>query len=342
MLGDDALRAALRTVLLSTVTTLLVLIGAFVVSSAATGKSIPEITYSFTFATIGSSQGILQVLTKTTPLLISTIGLIVAFRSGFWNIGGEGQIIIGILTTTGTCLFFNLPPFPAIILSFAGSFLVAGAYAALAGFLKAKWGVNEVVITMMQTSVAVAAMQFLVNGPWNWGGGLYPRTEMIPTSMRLPFIADPLNAMLIVAALFTGLAYFFINRTVVGYEMKAMGENTLAALCQGINTSKLAVLTMMISGGLCGLAGTGLVLGEFFRAQEGMSGNYGFYAIAAALMADNQIVLAPFSALLIAVLYEGVLGLAALGIPHRLGEAIVGIVFILAFMPKALNWLGKR
>lgn len=293
----------------------------------------------FFSSSIGSVDGLLRTLARTTPILMSTLGLIVAFRSGVWNIGGEGQMVIGAIVTTGICLFLELPPLLAVLLSFLAGFLAGGLYAALPGFLKARWDVNEIAITMMQTFIALALLQYLIDDPWNWGVGLYPRTAMIPQGTRLPFISFPLNITFLIALVLVFATHLLLNRTVLGYELRAMGSNRKAALSHGIDTTRLTVLSMLISGGLSGLAGTGLVLGEFFRAQAGISGNYGFYAIAAAIMAGNRASLAPLSALLIAFLYQGTLGITALGIPHRLGEAMVGVVFIVVLLPRIVGWL---
>ena len=313
----------------------------FVLTSLSLGIDLVEIFALFLGSTIGSLDSILHTLARATPILISTLGLLVAFKSGIWNIGGEGQIVVGAIVTVGTCLFLGLPPPLAIALSLIGSFLASGIYGAFAAFLKARWDVNEVVVTMMQNFVAFAILQYLINGPWNWGVGLYPRTAMIPPETRLPFIMSPLSSMFLVALALVAATYILLNRTVLGYEIRAMGANKLAAFTNGIDTERLTMLSMLLSGGICGLAGSGLVMGTFFRAQAGISGNYGFYAIASAFIAGNRALLAPLSSLLIALIYEGTLSLTALGIPHRLSEAIVGIVFLVVLLPKAAGWLRE-
>ncbi len=313
----------------------------FVLTSLSLGIDLVEIFALFLGSTIGSLDSILHTLARATPILISTLGLLVAFKSGIWNIGGEGQIVVGAIVTVGTCLFLGLPPPLAIALSLIGSFLASGIYGAFAAFLKARWDVNEVVVTMMQNFVAFAILQYLINGPWNWGVGLYPRTAMIPPETRLPFIMSPLSSMFLVALALVAATYILLNRTVLGYEIRAMGANKMAAFTNGIDTERLTMLSMLLSGGICGLAGSGLVMGTFFRAQAGISGNYGFYAIASAFIAGNRALLAPLSSLLIALIYEGTLSLTALGIPHRLSEAIVGIVFLVVLLPKAAGWLRE-
>jgi len=339
MMKKNSLESLIRSALYMIGTLIFSLMMIFLISGFLGGIDVNDIFGLFFSSTLGSLDSVLRVLARTTPILISTLGLLVAFRSGVWNTGGEGQIVVGVLTTTGICLFLNLPPFLAIFLALLLSFLLSGAYGALAGFLRAKWDVNEVVVTMMQNFVAFAVLQYLIDGPWNWGVGLYPRTAMIPPETRLPFIKFPLNIGFILALILVGITHLLLNRTVLGYEMRAMGDNKRAAYSYGINTTHLTMVSMLISGGVCGLAGSGLVLGYFFRTQAGISGNYGFYAIASSFIANNRAALAPLSSLLIAFIYEGTLSLTALGMPHRLCEAIVGIIFIVVLLPKELKWL---
>lgn len=340
---DEGSKGPLRDLFRSSlfvVATLLIAVSLiFFASGVSMGIGFTEIVGLFLRSSVGTPDSVFRTLARATPLLISTLGLVVAFRSGVWNIGGEGQMVVGAVVATGVCLFLGLPPSFAVILSLIASFLTGGAYAAIAGFLRARWGVNEVVVTMMQNFLAFAVLQYLIDGPWNWGVGLYPRTALIPEGTRLPFIKQPLSSMFAVALVLVYVTHLLLNRTVLGYEMRAMGDNRKAAHNYGIDTQKLTVVAMLLSGGLCGLAGGGLVLGYFFRAQAGISGNYGFYSIAAAFIASNRASLAPISTLLIALIYEGTIALTALGIPHRLCEAIVGIVFVVVLMPKALGWL---
>jgi ABC-type uncharacterized transport system permease subunit len=337
MITTEELEKPIKAALYNVGLLLVTLSIAFLISSLLVGRDFGEMFWFFFHTSVGSVDSILRMLMRTTPILVATLGLIMAFRSGVWNIGGEGQIVIGVIVTTGICLFLPLPPVVAVLLSFITSFLASGVYAAMAGLLKARWDVNEIAVTMMQNFVAIALLQYLIDDPWNWGEGLYPRTAKIPADTRLPFLLQPLNSTFLIGVALAVGTYILLKRTVFGYELQAMRSNRVAALSHGIDTARLTVLSMLLSGGLCGLAGTGLVLGEYFRAQAGISGNYGFYAVAAALIADNKASRAPFAALLIAFLSQGTLGLIALGVPQRLGEVIIGAVFITILVPRVMK-----
>ena len=300
---------------------------------------LTELVYYFSQATFASPRGVLRTLQRATPLLLATVGLIVAFKSGVWNIGGEGQIAVGAVTTAGICLYFDMPSALVVIASIFLGFLAAGLYGSLAGVLRSKWNVNEVVVTMMQNFMALALLEYLINGPWNWGRGLYPRTAMIPTDTWLPQLAGPLNVTVVLSIAVTMLVYLLFRRTLLGFELRAIGGNLETAISVGMNTGYLLWASMLLSGGLCGLAGSSLVLGEFHRLQGGITGNYGFYAIASAFIAGTSPVLALLSSLLIAFIIEGTLALTALGVPHMLGEAVVGIIFLVVLIPR---WIRRN
>ena len=229
--------------LLYIISALVITLGlSFMISSWLIQRSLGDVLRFFLASSFGSTDNFLRMLTRTTPLLITTIGLIIAFNSGIWNIGGEGQIIIGVIVSTGICLFLNLPSYVSIFLAFLTSFFASGVYAAFAGFLKAKWNVNEVAITMMQNFVVIALLQWLIDDPWNWGVGLYPRTDMIPPGTRLPFICHPLNLTFFIGIALVILVHYILNRTILGYELQAIGSNIKAAFSQGINTSQFPVV----------------------------------------------------------------------------------------------------
>ncbi|MEM2878164.1 MAG: ABC transporter permease [Candidatus Hadarchaeales archaeon] len=317
-----------------------------VVSSLVAGVDVGRSFSTFLSRTVGSDQGILFVLKRATPLIIASLGLVVAFRSGFWNIGAEGQIAIGAIATTGVCLYLGLPGIIAVIISFLMSFMAAGLYSGVSGYLRIRWGVNDIVVTMMMNFIALGIFHYLISGPWFWreGGavGLYSRTAPIPYEMRFPFISNPLSSTFILAIALVFVVFFLMKMTVLGYKMKVVGDNQNAAFSQGINVRRVFTSSAIISGGLCGITGMALVLGEFFRMQAGITGNYGFFAIPIALFCRNEPALIPFGAFLVAVIIEGTLSLTVLGIPSALSEVLLGILFLVVFFPELVRWIKMR
>ncbi|MBC7219477.1 MAG: ABC transporter permease [Hadesarchaea archaeon] len=326
------------------------IIGAVIIvvalSSVISGVDLEKSFATFFRYTVGSQSGILYVLKRTTPLILASLGLAIAFKSGFWNIGAEGQIAIGAIATTGTCLFLGLPDAVAVAAAFILAFVFAGIYSGVSGFLKVKWDVNDIVVTMMMNFIALALFHYLISGPWFWqqagAVGLYSRTAPIPEGMRFPFISPPLSSAFIMAIIFIFIVYFLLKKSVLGYQLRVVGDNPMTALCQGINVRRIFTLGAILSGGLCGLAGMSLVLGEFFRMQAGITGNYGFFAIPIAIFCRNEPVLIPFGSFLVAVIIEGTLSLTTLGMPSALSEVLLGILFLVVFFPELVGWIKKR
>ncbi|MGC8817515.1 MAG: ABC transporter permease [Candidatus Hadarchaeum sp.] len=321
-------------------------IGVVAISSVVSGVDLERSFSTFLTYTVGSHSGILYVLKRTTPLILASLGLAVAFKSGFWNIGAEGQIAIGAIASTGVCLFLGLPDLAAVALAFILSFVITGLYSAVSGYLKVKWDVNDIVVTMMMNFIALALFHYLISGPWFWkqagAVGLYSRTAPIPEGMRFPFISQPLSSAFILAIAFVFIVYFLMKKTVLGYQLRVVGDNPTTALCQGINVKRVFVVGAIISGGLCGLAGMSLVLGEFFRMQAGITGNYGFFAIPIAIFCRNEPLLVPFGSFLVAIIIEGTLALTTLGMPSALSEVLLGVLFLVVFFPELVNWVRKR
>jgi simple sugar transport system permease protein len=199
--------------------------------------------------------------------------------------------------------------------------------------MREKWGVPEMVVTVMQSIIALALVNYLCAGPWKEPTGYIKRTPAIPTELALPSEFG-LGVFFIIGLIMIPIVHMLINRTTLGYEMRVVGYNKKIAIPHKLNVTKLVVLSMFLSGGICGLTGAGIVTGEIYRMQVGLTGNFGFYAIAALFMAREKAKYTIFSSFLLAVIYQGVLGLATLGIPRLLGDMLIGITFIVAILPE--------
>lgn len=294
-----------------------------------------EISEIFTHlfrSTLGSEFGILSILRRTTYLLVVSLGLAVAFSSGVWNIGGEGQILWGGLLTVAVGLLLTLPSVPLILLALIASFAVGGAWAMLAGFLKAKWNVNEIVSTLMLNFVALATMIEIAGGPLRDPVVLIAQTKSISQDLRFPFIAYPLNTAFLVSLTLIPLVYLLMAKSVLGYKLRIVGGSTAVAAAAGINTGKMVMVAMFISGGLCSLAGSLLVFGQFFQAQAGMTGSFGFYAIVSTLLGKSRPELMFFTSLLLAFIITGTESLRILGVPGSFTQVVVGLMFIVVVL----------
>ncbi|MBA4362013.1 MAG: ABC transporter permease [Pseudomonas sp.] len=283
----------------------------------------------------GSVYGLKETVTKSIPLMLAGVGLTLAFKGRMYNIGAEGQLFMGAIVASGLALKF--PEWPAYILlpvMFLGGFLGGGLWAAIPAILKARFRVDEVLTSLMLVYVASDAVKYLVYGPWRGTDTRgFPITNEFPAAAQLPRLIDSRihYPTLILALLLAALIYLLVARTKLGYEIRVTGENPDAARYAGMNYQKIALLVMLISGGLAGLAGVGEVAGIHFRLRppEGISPGYGFTAIIVAWLAR----LNPLAAILTAFLLGGLLvgGDAiqiALNLPAATVQVFNGVILL--------------
>lgn len=240
---------------------------------------------------LGNVNGLTQTLTKMTPLLLVALGICIAFRGGMINIGGEGQIILGALATTAVALAFPTWPrwilLPVVLLSGA----LAGAFwGGIAGVLKARLDVNEILSTVMLNVIALQLMNFLLRGPMLdpeqiAAGTNIAQSAALPKQVWLTRLVPRtlLHSGIILAIILAVLVYLLLWRTTVGYRIRAVGLNQSASRYAGIPVRSYMALSMILSGGFAGLAGAVEVTGVHHRMIEGLSGGYGFSGIVAAL-----------------------------------------------------------
>lgn len=279
----------------------LIYLGALGVALLVTGGFIaafganPLVAYRMILqASIGSPAGIAQTLNKTTPLLLGSLGVALAMRGGFFNIGVDGQMYAGAIAATGAAYLVAgaaLPGWVAVpLVLFAG---VAGG-ALLAGVpavLRAGWGVSEIFVTVMLNFVAQFLTEYLTTGPWNDPAAGEAISRAIPQSAFLPLLerqqgahAGILLALAAVAAVSWGLA-----RTWLGYQIRAAGDNPVAARLGGVNLLRITLVALTASGALAGLAGAVEVTGVYNRLILGLTPGYGILAILIAVLSRRAI-----------------------------------------------------
>ncbi|NIS81662.1 MAG: ABC transporter permease [Anaerolineales bacterium] len=257
----------------------------------------------------GSSYGLSETVVKSIPLMLAGVGLSLAFRARFWNIGAEGQLLIG--ATCATALALNFPDWPRFILlpaMFIAGFVGGALWGLVPALLKARWRVDEVITSLMMVYIASNLVNHLVYGPWKGPDERgFPITSKFELSAQLPRLSwTRIHYPTLILALVLAVAiYFLITRARWGYEIRVTGENPLAARYAGMSYLKTAILVMIISGGLAGLAGVGEVAGIHFRLRypEGISPGYGFTAIIVAWLAR----LNPLASVLTSFLLGGLL-----------------------------------
>jgi len=257
-----------------------------------------------------SRTNFLNMLLASTPLIFTGLAVSFAFNCGLFNIGGEGQVMIGGFAAAldGMAgLKFSINPLVHIFLAIFAAGLAAGLYSLIAGWFRAKFHVHEVISTIMLNYIAYTLLGFLVVHPWFKENGPNPQTPEIAHSAFLPafFARHDFNYGFILALLMAVLMWFILYKTSFGFNIRSVGLNEKAAEYSGINISKNIMLAMFISGMLAGLAGSERVMGLFHKYNSTAFVGYGFDGIAVSLLVNNNPLGIILSALLFGFLKTG-------------------------------------
>ncbi|MFD1504387.1 ABC transporter permease [Georgenia yuyongxinii] len=245
-----------------------------------------------------------ETLVFSVPLILAGLGVAVGFRAGLFNIGGQGQIILGGIFGAFIGFTFDLPPVLHVTLAAIGAALGGAIWAGIAGVLKARTGANEVIVTIMLNNIAVYLVAYLLTTQaFKLPGSPFPKSPNIPTdSGTFPLLLGPsfrLHAGFLVAIAVTVFVWWLLERSTLGFELRASGANPSAARTAGISVPRVTVFTMLIAGALCGLAGAAQVLGTEKALTAGVAASYGFDAITVALLGRSR----PFGTFLSGLLF---------------------------------------
>ena len=263
----------------------------------------------------GSPVAIQRTLEKSTPLSFAGLAVAFAFKAGLFNIGAQGQLLVGAIVAAYAG--YSIEGLPAIIhapLALIIGGLAGAAYGAIPGALKAYTGAHEVIVTIMLNYIAINLTDFLADGPWKdpSPGNIVARTPEVLPSAELPILGNiPLGFIL--ALIFAFAVWWLLYRTTLGYEIRTVGLNSSAAQYAGIRVARTIIVTMAISGFLAGLGGAVETLGIVGRYQPGFNAGLGFDGITTALLGKTS----PFGVIPAAVL----LGAMRAGASHMQFDA---------------------
>ena len=296
-------------------------------------KTNPFVTFAAMFkGAFGTWPNFTETLVKAIPLMLTGLGVLIAFRLKFWNIGAEGQLTFGGIAATWVVLFWSpfLSPWLVLPVSIMVGMLAGALWAGIPAFLKVSLKVDEVLTTLMLNYVAILFAEHLYYGPWRDPKGYgFPGTPSFPEFAWLPRIAGRAHLGLIFAVILAVLIWFILNRTRWGFELKVIGSNPSAAQCQGINIARNVMIALLFAGALSGLAGVCEVTGISRRLQQGLSIGYGYTAIIVAWLAQ----LNPIAAIIVAVLMAALLVggdqvQMMMGLPAAMGLVLQGMLLI--------------
>ncbi|MGO2861261.1 MAG: ABC transporter permease [Brevibacterium sp.] len=239
-----------------------------------------------------SIRPLTESMVNGTPLILAGLGIALAFRSGLFNIGGQGQVILGATIAGFLGYALPLPPVVHMLVAALGGIIGGAVWAGIAGVLKARTGANEVIVTIMLNSIAGYLLGYLLKQSWfTHTASANPQSRTVDDSAQM-FLLLPVPFRLhfgfIIAILATIFVWWLLERSTVGFEFKAVGANPHAARTAGISVSKVTILVMVVAGALAGLGGAAQVLGTEYKLTGGISGSIGFDAITVALLGRSK------------------------------------------------------
>ena len=300
------------------------------------------------FAVIGEVFLVPRLLSESVkqsiPICLSALGLAIAFKMNYWNIGAEGQIYMGMIAATGIVLlhaYYNLFHESMLLpLMTIASFILGGAWCLITGILKAKLNVNEILTTLMLNYVAILLVDYLVHGPWRDPKGYgFPLSIEFPDQAKLQFLfGSPACTGLFVAVVAAALVFCVLDYTRLGFEIKVVGQSLRVARYAGMNVSKIILLGSFLSGGLAGVGGLSIVSGIIGRLRPGASPGYGYTAIMVASLAG----LNPWLVVAASIFFGGLLTAggalqASMNIPRAATQMIQAIIFLFILVGEFLK-----
>jgi ABC-type uncharacterized transport system permease subunit len=352
---DRMLRASVleRLAIAVASTSLALLLGAVIV--AASGYDAVRFVSALVYGAVGTTSNIAFTLRQSTMLILAGVAVAIAFRAGVFNIGVQGQFVVGGFATTVTILFLAplLPTGPVggvalIVLGTLAALVAGGAYAALPGVMKAYAGANEVITTIMLNFIASGVVYFLIDAFLRPEGVSAPNTESFPEYVVLPSIVFD-NATFSVIGLGVALAtvvgvYVAMTWTRFGYDLVTTGHQESVAAYSGVDPERTIVTTMTFSGVVAGLAGALfaiMILGYY--TDPATFPRFGFEAIAVSLLAANN----PLGVVPAGLLFGGLdaggqyIGFT-LDMPPELVDGVVGLVVLFVAAPELFRMVGRR
>ncbi|MGD2155883.1 MAG: ABC transporter permease [Anaerolineales bacterium] len=285
----------------------------------------------------GDQSKSLSVIAFWVPLLLSSIGLLVTFTAGLWNIGVEGQIIMGSIAASWIALKVTAPSPLLIILEVVVAMLGGALWAGITAFLKTRGGVHEIFGGLALNNLAVILTNYLISGPWQPPeGGTFRGTQPFQDAALLPRFAEsrfsPLSMLFVIVAFI--LVVLALRGTFWGLKLRALGMNPRSAFLLGVASEREAILAMMFCGALAGLGGAVRVLSWFDSLRQSISGGIGFLALLVVMLASNSLFWTPLIAFFFSAVLNGSITLQLRTQLHSsLGGILTGVLvlFVLLF-----------
>ena len=297
----------------------------------ALGKDPVRGLQMFFWEPIKSSYALGELMVKATPLLLIALGLAVCFRSNVWNIGAEGQFVLGAICAGGVALMADKESTRWIVLAILGAGMAGGmAWAAITAFLRDRFNANEILVSLMLVYVAVQLLVWLVFGPWKDPGGYnFPQTQTFDAVTQIPRLmkGSRVSIGLLIALAGAAMLWLYLFRTRAGFAQQVGGLAPAAARYAGFSSRRALWVALLVSGGAAGLAGALEVAGPVGQLTPYVPVGYGFAAIIVAFVGRLHPVGMVFSAILMSMFYiGGELAQSRMGLPKSITGVFQGLL----------------
>ena len=294
---------------------------------------LAQMAEAFFRGSLGSTSAFFSgTLVRAIPLTLLGVGVALAFRAGMFNIGAEGQLLLGAIAATIVGLHVDAGPV-TLVLALGAAACAGAAWAAVAALLRVRFGVLEVISTLMLNFVAAHLVSYLVRGPLQEPTRIYPQTEPVLLASQLPQLwqGTRLHAGILLASVAVVCAWWYLTQSASGFRVRAVGASPTAAGTTGrIDVGRVRAMALIASGAIAGVAGGVELTGVTYALYENISPGFGFAAIAVAILARLRPLWIPVSALLFAVLETGALGMQRdAGVPSVVATALEGAIILI-------------
>ncbi|TKI58421.1 ABC transporter permease [Brevibacillus antibioticus] len=323
------------------------LTGALVI--AAVGESILGTYLEMWKGAFGSFYFFTSTLARATPIMLIALGLSLAFRAGVFNLGAEGQMVLGAVSAALVAIYLPAPGMIKIVAGIFAGMAVGGFWALLPGFMEARFRIPLLISTLLFNYIAVLFASFLVTEPFRdrSGSAALAQTVMLEKSAWLPklFAGMSVHAGFLFAIVAALLLFWVLRFTPFGYEVKMLGQNSLFAQYGGINRIRVMLTGMFASGGLAGLAGTVEVMGAHYRFVDGALTVPGFAwtGLMAALLANSHPLGIIVTSILLAAFQTGAMGVERnTDVPLELASVIQAVLILFISAKFSYDWWKKR
>lgn len=295
------------------------------------GANPIEAYAQFLIVPLTSRFSALEVLVASTPILLTGTAVALAFRGGYWNIGAEGQLLVGAIAAAAVGQIAGMPQVLQVPLIILGGALGGAVWALGPALLRVRFGIDEVVTTLLLNPVALLLVNALLHGPWRDPVSGFPESPRIVDAAEFPQLLERsrLHLGFVVAIVVVVTVGYVTSRTPAGLRLRAVGLSPEGARFAGIDVSRTLLITALVSGAIAGIAGAGEVAGMQYRLTSGISPGYGYTGIVVATLGTLTMPGVTLAALFLGDLTVGASSAGrALGIPSQLGAVVQGTLLL--------------